>query len=491
MNRVENNDSSHGTRMPKVVILAKRPEQSPLYSWLEQAPFSWQAIEPEVGWEPEADTDLIVTHRHYGPIEVSVLENIFRMGRTPILLLMDGILEYRNTWMNSELPPGTFLAPAFAHKIACVGASQARRLQFWSPWSGCEVIGLPRLDDWRTADFGSSRERSVKRVLVATARRAGFSPSQRLLTAELLIALHERFEKHRTSGGDSLEVQWRISQEMRDFLKTDVASERACAIAESEPSSTSLREQLEECDAVFCTPSTLMIEAMLLDKPVVSLEPHGVPAYLPTAWTISRADDFDTIVNQLSPVDPLRLQFQRETLFDAYAMEGSATDRLLRLIERMIDRGRAVRESHAEAGSLVSEHWTLDNPASLHSPVVNRQLSALRAWWQTLDEAFPAVAPSATSSEALALAQYQALHQESNELLQRIRSLEARQRQLEHAETRALGLEERCTQLASRLEEQMVRNRDLQARLKASNERAEMFQERLQKLRDSRGSSGS
>lgn len=484
MNGLSQPATSTSQRKPKLVVLARRPEQLPLYDWLQDWPGDWIAVEPELDWVPDPDTDLIVTHRHYGPIEVALLQRLCREHSVPILLLMDGILEYRNTWQHPEIPPGSFLSPAYAHKIACLGPSQVRRLSSWGNAGRCEAVGLPRLDGWYALESYSKEPRAAHRWLITTARRAGFTTEQKRLIGRLLLELHEWIGSNTSESEVRIEIRWRVSSEMLEYLESETDHPSAQAIVRINELEPSLREMLEWSDALLSTPSTLMIEGMLLGKAVVSLDPHSVPEYLPTGWTIRSQSDFESTLHGLSPIDPLRMRFQHETLADAYATYGSSKERLFELIDKMIKLGREQRQTG------IAADWqlpllTASGASSIMPQLDSRSLTQIRSWWNSVNDLQDAAATMSNNSESMAVAQFAQLKKENASLQEEIRRLETELRKLEHVEHRAQTLEERVSQMAQRIEEQMTRNRDLQTRLKAANERAQTFQERLQKLRGS------
>ena len=166
-----------------VRILGGRPDSSPLYAWVDELDHPWEAVERyDAEWLPPEDTVLLVTHRHYSPIELSVLGNVLEANRVPVLILADGILEWRNTWNNPNVTPSSFFQPVVGHKMACIGSAQARVIRSWGNHGKCEVIGLPRLDAFAqnlvnriTREEGKSlppaaASKPSVRVLVMTAR---------------------------------------------------------------------------------------------------------------------------------------------------------------------------------------------------------------------------------------------------------------------------------------------------------------------------------
>jgi hypothetical protein len=104
---------------------------------------------------------------------------------------------------------------------------------------------------------------------------------------------------------------------------------------------------LEQVDAVISTPSTAILEAMLLGRPVAALDYHNVPRYLPTAWTISARDQIGAVVSELLAPAGAKMAFQRDCLADTLECEGTAAERIRELMSRMTEQGREARRTGA------------------------------------------------------------------------------------------------------------------------------------------------
>jgi len=105
-----------------------------------------------------------------------------------------------------------------------------------------------------------------------------------------------------------------------------------------------LADQLSRVDAVVTTPSTAMLEAMILGRPVGCLDYHNVPRFVPTAWTISAREHIAGVVAELLAPSPAKMAFQRECLRDTLLCDGSAATRVAKLIEKVaIGANRAKR----------------------------------------------------------------------------------------------------------------------------------------------------
>jgi len=87
---------------PKVYILNRfAAENSNYTSWMSDCPSPCQIIdEYSPDWRVADDAGVLVTHMHYRWEEISTLRRVYEQSQVPILILADGILEFRNTWEN-------------------------------------------------------------------------------------------------------------------------------------------------------------------------------------------------------------------------------------------------------------------------------------------------------------------------------------------------------------------------------------------------------
>ena len=133
----------------KAYILFPGAAKNPLYSgWLDELPIPFEIVrEYDTRWAPDADAGILITHHHYRWEELSILRRLVSQSQVPVLILVDGVLEYRNSFENPELADGVMFQPLVGHKLACLGASQIRWIESWGNTGKCELVGLPRLDD--------------------------------------------------------------------------------------------------------------------------------------------------------------------------------------------------------------------------------------------------------------------------------------------------------------------------------------------------------
>ena len=279
--------------------------------------------------------------------------------------VMDGILEWRRTWdyTRHDRPiDGRALPlnqPALSHKIACLGRRDARILESWGNGGKCEIVGAPRLDHLvQQRRDGRTRLRSgtggKPRVLVMTAKTPGFTPEQVETTLRSLLDLKRFF-----AARPEWDVVWRLTHELH---QTVGVSNMLADLTGGE-----LHEVLLNVDAVITTPSTSMLEAMVLERPTALLDYHNCPHYFEASWTITAESHIDPVVSQLLDPPPARMDYQEFLLAEQLAWHGpeNATDRLIRLIEAMM---RAKQEGWDDGRSLPARILTdvdLDAAAEL------------------------------------------------------------------------------------------------------------------------------
>lgn len=286
-------------------------------------------------WEParmlEAGPHVVLCVNDW-PAGVARCLDAARDAGIPSLVLQDGILEWRCQYENPLFGAGGGAPqhqPVLADRIACIGRQSARQIAAWGNVGRVDVTGMPRLDHLLSRQ---NRERRTpgKCILVMTAKKAGFTEAQSAVTLRSLQDVRSHLA---TLPG--VEVIWRVSGEMAEALGVTNLMR--------ETSSVELTEVVERSDAVITTPSTAILESMLLDRPVAALDYHNVPRFVPTTWTISSRDHIAPIIAELLAPGVRKMAFQRDCLHDCLECDGPAAPRVAALIERMAarDAGRA------------------------------------------------------------------------------------------------------------------------------------------------------
>lgn len=500
----------------RVGILWREAASSPLYQpWMEAAPpgVTVEIIPAyDVVTEPPSGYDVIVTHSHYRFDELAVLRSLVDSHQSAVLVLADGILEYRNTWLNPNLPSGSLFQPAIAHKIATIGPAQSRLLENWGNAGKCEVVGLPRLDrrlesagwfsvEGTPATIGSVQDTPTgpanRSLLVCSARTPAFDEDQWSVAMEQFRCLHRVLAGSVGADQPFNEVRWRVADRISAEL----------GLSASELSQDSLESAIDRATAVVTTPSTVQLEAMVAHRPVAVLDFFNVPLYVPAAWHISSSEQIFSTLHQLGDPPPHRLEFQRETLRDQLFSTGPAVTRMWSLIQRM---GEIARRQRMQGRPLqfppqilerVDAFHSIPSPVNWHhfSPELTRLLAQRGVeqspLWE-LTEVSAALLRARTYSEERSQLHYitetyqNAVKKYEESIAEQIAFIEHQKECLEDAQRRLTKLNERFEKsqqdLASaseKIKELAAGKSEAHERLKAAYEDAKRKQERVNELR--------
>ena len=283
------------------------------------------------------------------------------------LYLVDGILEWRNAWENRPDEPACpyTMRPVLSHKIACIGASQARVIASWGNAGKVEIVGLPRLDSHQQAKTAEAAP-GLFRLLVMTAKCPAFNDKQRAHVIQSLVDLKQWIAKHPVLAGKRVEVRWRLTDGLDQAI--NVPNEL------NDLTGAELSQVLTQTDAVVSTPSTAALEAQLMDIPTTILDYTNSPQYVTSAWTISAAEHIGITLSELAEPSEAKRVFQRFLLRDSLHLETPATDRLIDLVQTMLATGKTCLE---EGRSLQFPDGMLSSPMCVTAPAIGFKHEAL------------------------------------------------------------------------------------------------------------------
>src|SRR5262249_17603630 len=222
--------------------------------------------------------------------------------------------------------------PVLSHKIACLGRSQARLLESWGNQGRCEVVGAPRLDGFIGRRPRTRMPGAPAIVLVATAQTPGFTERQ---VAAVVAALTDVRRAVAARDPSSVQTRWRVAKVIE--AQMELISE------ECDLPWTPLEDSLAHADAVISTPSTLLLEAMLTGLPTALLDYTNSPQYVPSAWSITRAEHVQEALDGLLYPPPERRLLQDFLLHDSLECCTPAAPRAAELLRRMAELGRQAR----------------------------------------------------------------------------------------------------------------------------------------------------
>lgn len=324
----------------KAYILCEFARESGIYNaWMNDCPVPCEVVEdygPD--WPVPNDAGILITHMHYRWEEIHTLRRIYELDRIPVLILSDGILEYRNTWEHPDLADGSIFQPVIGHKIACLGRGQARILESWGNVGKAEVVGLPRLDACLTEKTPPVRTEGPFRILIATANTPAFNESQRQSVIESLSHIRKRLENNQRVNGRPVEAIWRLT----DGLEQEIGLPTAVDDDE-ESDRPPLSTVIDEVDAVITTPSTLYLESALKGRPTALLDFYNTPQYVPAAWMINAPKHLNWTLGELADPPAPKMLFQETVLHEHLECYTPAKPRMLELIDAMIEYGAASR----------------------------------------------------------------------------------------------------------------------------------------------------
>lgn len=427
-------------------------------------------------WEPPDDSGIVITHMHYRWDEISALRRIYESTQIPILILADGILEYRNTWQNPNIADGSIFQPMIGHKLACIGNAQARHIESWGNSGKCEVTGLPRFDSVFNSEYLPIQKNGPFRLLIATANSPAFDTEQRNRVVQSIRNLKERFDKNRQVNGRPVEVTWRLTDGLHEELDLP---RHLNQLDRPYP----LSDMVELSDAVITTPSTLYLDSVAKNRPTAILDFNNTPAYVNSAWTISAPVHINQVLNELENPPPPKLFYQQTALRDHLEHRGSATQRMHQLIETMVKIGVKARESN----------HSLSFPAKILQ-AFSREIQATETDWDThcLYPNNPVFQNTQVSRLQQELNQAIArLSQLPNELQKKHRHIERQKLQIEQIiESKKKDLENKdkfIDDLVNQMDELLLQKTEI---VRRKNEHIEslsaMFQEANAELKSSR-----
>lgn len=254
-----------------------------------------------------------------------------KQRRVATLYMIDGILEWRNAWENraDEVACPWTMRPALADKVACIGYSQISVLNSWGNTEKTELVGIPRFDRIRKQEVAPvNRETDCVRILLMSAKCPGFTEDQVAKTLQGFAELKNWFDRNPEINGRKVELVWRLTGGLAEQLGV----ENHC----HDLSGEELVETIRTVDAVITTPSTAMLEAMLLERPVAVLDYNHTPQWVTAGWTISASSQLDEVIVDLLRFPEAKRLFQSTALDMALASTEHASERLCELIKRML-----------------------------------------------------------------------------------------------------------------------------------------------------------
>ena len=247
--------------------------------------------------------------------------NILRQARdigACTVLLMDGIVEHRNTFRNPRAGP-RFLRPAPVDVVACAGPVDEQHLAELG--NDAVATGLPRL-----AGIVPMPLPARPAVMVATALQPAFDADERSRLVHALASLRDRLDAH------GVKVLWRLTGGLAGELGV-------------EPDTAPLIESLAAASAVISTPSTLLIEAMRAGRPTALLFPFAGPCWQQAVWILdetypARPELTDAVIRELLAPTDEQVRRQHAVLTEMHRQGGPPAEAVADLLVDLVERPR-------------------------------------------------------------------------------------------------------------------------------------------------------
>lgn len=281
-------------------------------------------------WHPSeierVNPDIIIGINEYH-FDMAKCYEVAKRLNIPTLTIQDGILEWRfmfeNAIYNGNETGIPMHHPVLADKYACIGPLMAHFISELGNSGKVEIVGMPKLE-YLVSALSAKKKSSRKKILILTSSKPWFNEDQFLIVKKSLLDLKEYFEQHR-----EVEPIWRITKGLDKHIGVNSSY--------GSKNTYELAEQINQVDAVITTISTTIVEAMLLNKPVCTLDYFNTPLFIPTVWSIRSADQVESVVNSVLNASPQQLWMQNAYKDLIIYTDESAAKRTARLIELMID----------------------------------------------------------------------------------------------------------------------------------------------------------
>jgi len=306
--------------LKKSCVLLTRNTDGPLYSsWKNNLSFPIiEARSFDSDFIFSKYTSIVVTHDIYRDISEIVLKRIIK-NQVPVLVLADGIIEFRNSWTQNHKNSTGVYSPILGHKLACIGPSQCRFVESWGNLGKCENVGFPRFDN---LEFNFPTNPKPPKILICTAKTPWFTSAEKEKIVHSLSDLKDKSKFYEKIG--LCNFVWRLTGELPKIFNINSRDH------------ISIYDDINQSTAVITTPSTVILEAMLAKRPVALLDYTNSPTYVQVAWTINQSEQIESTVTELLEIRKEKMNFQNVSLNDSLQLKQSANERMVELIEKMV-----------------------------------------------------------------------------------------------------------------------------------------------------------
>jgi hypothetical protein len=317
--------------MGKIKIVALVVDEHKIIKPLEKVnEFVIEFVNPDVFSFNEFESDIILTVSDWRANIASILIEA-KKRNIPTLMFQDGtldwIIQYKGDKYGGSGGP-THFHPILTDKIATIGYQSARLISSWNEASKVEVVGFPIIQSIiDEIDFEKKAKLITKdkvKVLVTSTRQGWFCEEQKLSFVEALLDLNNFF-----SANKRFEVVWRLSRNLSDIVGVENTLK--------DKESYELKDIIVDSDIVVSAQSTVVVEAMLQNKPVAIIDYLNSPQFYSTSWFITNKKQIaDTIESMLSR-EANRMSYQDYLLNDILQLEKNSIELSAELIKKMVE----------------------------------------------------------------------------------------------------------------------------------------------------------
>lgn len=244
-----------------------------------------------------SQASLVITHSHLSPrANYFILQA--RVRGVPTLLLVDGPLEWSNSYLNPSLRKtnpffrGYLMEPLIHDAILAVSAAQGGYLAFRNPDRDITFMTYnnKRLSSVRSVAPSARRWQ----FLITTAKTPYFDDTEKENLIHLLRQLTAALEQ----GG--------YSYVFRIF---DNALQEALPPGENLLEG-SFEDVLQQVECVIGTPSSVLLQSMASDKPVGTLIYRDSPLFYQSGWLVGDLCNLDATLASMISREDTRMDFQ-------------------------------------------------------------------------------------------------------------------------------------------------------------------------------------
>ena len=236
--------------------------------------------------------------------------------KIPVMYLVDGIIDWNylhHNWSYIK-PQGTFLQPLVSDFVGVIGNDQRNILSSFVPLSKIEVVGMPRLDNFKVKS--NHRPHLTGDVLIITPSTPYLNNESKVQVSFALKCIKDfLFKTNRV-------VEWRIRGDLATEL--DVKSNLK----------TSLKNQINRNKCVISFSSTVIIESMLLGKPTGLIDFSNNPNLIQTPWLLKGKENLSDFFNSILNPSKEHLSYQ-ETCLNRLLYRGKSCKKLINTLHQI------------------------------------------------------------------------------------------------------------------------------------------------------------